>query len=235
MNTWQRSAFRIIRETLESKLSTKLTSKVLFEALEKTQGNPPHSREDLEAWVKGPLQATVNSAVDAAQAEDVREALNARLTELLAGNGVQPEGDTTPRAVLAEVTRRDRDATVAIPTGGEPVRVTVIASGMGFAGRLDAALGAKRVNVDAVHAAEGVKDKAPAIALVDATDFPPIEPEALANSMDGLPNTCARVIWGADLPYGARVVGAMKGPCVALQISEGIEPLIDLVRSRRRG
>lgn len=235
MNTWQRSAFRIIRETLEGKLSTKLTSKVLFEALEKTQGNPPHSREDLSAWVDGALKATIRQSVDEAQAKDVFEALDERLNALLSGDGVQPEGDTSPRAILAEVTRRDRDATVAIPTGGEPVRVAVVASGMGFAGRLDAALGPKRVDVDALHTAEGLKDKAPAIALVDATDFPPIEPETLAKSLDGLTNTSARVVWGADLPYGARVVSAMTGPCVALPISEGIEPLIDLIRSRRRG
>jgi hypothetical protein len=75
----------------------------------------------------------------------------------------------------------------------------------------------------------------PAIVLVDASDFPSIEPTDLAAAM-GKAGEAVRAIWGADLPYGQGVLAAAQRlgiPTTPLDRREGIAPLMDLVRSRR--
>jgi hypothetical protein len=78
---------------------------------------------------------------------------------------------------------------------------------------------------------------APDVVLVDATDFPPVEPDELATALATGPSTLVRVLWGADLPYGRGVVAAATArgvALIALERAHGVEPLLDLVRSRRQ-
>ena len=136
---------------------------------------------------------------------------------------------------------RERDATALVPTTREAVSVLVVASGGGLALRLSAALGSRRVAPSVVASLAALRDHLdhhgpPNILLVDATDFPPIPPDALGVALRRGPSTMVRAIWGADLPYGRGLVAAVGDsqlPVLALERGHGVDPLLDLIRSRR--
>lgn len=137
--------------------------------------------------------------------------------------------------------RRSGETTREVFVDARPVIVIVVASGASFASRLQGALGATRVIPVPAATVERMDEQlrvaAPQIVLVDAADFAPIEPERLAVFLEKLPATTVRAIWGADLPYGGAVLRAMmarSAHATPLDRREGIEPLLDLVRSRQR-
>lgn len=136
---------------------------------------------------------------------------------------------------------RERDATALVPTTREAVTVLVVAGGGGLALRLSAALGSRRVAPFVLGSLTAIRDHLdahgpPNILLVDATDFPPIPPDALGVALRRGPSTMVRAIWGADLPYGRGLVAAVgESPLtvLALERAHGVDPLLDLIRSRR--
>jgi hypothetical protein len=215
---------RLVREVLEGVLAPKLAQAVLFEALGSAR-ELPNTTTDLLHLVRGPVHESVQERAGSSQAT----AVVARLEHMLARRLSQPP----PPA--------DGDATVAVPTHEEAVHMLIVASGPWFGGRLSAALGPERVApAYASHAAalEGAWDAHfPAVVLVDATDFPAIDPGALAAGLRGLPGTTTVAIWGSELPYGRKVRFALEEGGVgamAFEQAGGIDPLLDLIRSRRR-
>ena len=82
-----------------------------------------------------------------------------------------------------------------------------------------------------------VLEGAPPIFLLDASDAAPIEAQRLLMTAEQLPDTTVCVLWGSELPYGrtlAKAVAAQQRSWVVLELREGISPLLDLVRSRRK-
>ena len=133
---------------------------------------------------------------------------------------------------------REDDATTAIPTGRDPVLVAVVANGGALASRLAAALGADRVSPVTVRSIEALAslDKEPGVVVVDGTDFAAIEAPDLAEALGRLSPTTARVVWASDLPYGRRIAHALaqaRMPHASIDRREGVEPLLDVVRSRK--
>jgi hypothetical protein len=234
-----------LRSTLEEALETHVASTVLFEALGAAGAEVPQSREEVLAVVRGPLREVLARRLDAEHAAGLVTRLEEQLGPPPAEPGAEaasPDDVSTvelPLDELAERTSRE-DETTAVPTA-EAVRVLVLAAGSGFARRLELTLGERRVEATHVDGPAGLaralEAEPPAIALLDATDFPAIDRSAVLAAAADLPGTTACVLWGAELPYGRRFVeGIDEGTrrWVLLELREGIGPLLDLVRSRRR-
>jgi hypothetical protein len=144
-------------------------------------------------------------------------------------------------ATAPKLSGRELAATLEVPRDKGAVTVLVIAGSDEFAARLEAALGPARVATRTATTLREVEaltapSRASSIVLVDAMEFPPVEPVALAGLLGGLPASTVRAIWGADLAYGSVVLSELIGrglPATPLDRREGIEPLLDLVRSRR--
>lgn len=230
---------RVLRSTLEQALETHVASTVLFEALGSAGQTVPQTREDVLRVVEGPLRRALARRLDAGEADLIVQ----RIAEQLAPPPPpSPEDLSTvelPLDDLAEETR-PQDATTAFPTA-EAVPVLVLSSGPGFAHRLELALGEQRVkprHVDGPTALKAaLEGEPPAIVLLDAADFPALERSAILSLAHGLPATTACVLWGAELPFGRRFVQAIEAQgrrWVVLELKEGIAPLLDLIRSRRR-
>jgi hypothetical protein len=133
--------------------------------------------------------------------------------------------------------RKDADATRALPTLREPVPVVLIAAGRQFADKLAVALGPKRILALPCHDLDSLQRlihrEEVALAVIDASDFAAIEPATLARTLAGLRATTARVVWAGSLPYGRALLEQLSDQApVSLEADEGIEPLLDLIRSR---
>jgi hypothetical protein len=231
---------RILREALEGVISPGLVTPVLFEALEPYGTLLPAGAEGLLEMVRGSLADVVARRVGHAEAgavvQRVEQMLRMSMTTALGESAPEPAAAPAPRS------GRERDNTALVPLAREAVSVLVIATGAGFATRLGAVLGEHWVAPFVDNSAQSIRARllahtSPDVVLVDATDFPPVTPDELAAAMTAGPPTVARALWGVDLPYGRSlsVAAAAAGlPLIAIERAHGVEPLLDLIRSRRR-
>lgn len=206
-----------LRSALSELLPRDLGPQLLFQAL-RPLPNLPRTQDEVEALVAGSLREALIREVGASRGEDLTQ----RLTERL----------------QAQRPAHDPDATRSLPTLRHPVPVMVVGASRRFGDKLAAALGPRRVEVttcdslDAIERAMARLDIA--LAVIDASDFASIEPPALALALGRLRPTAARVVWAASLPYGKALLARLPGG-VSLEADEGVDPLLDLVRSRRNG
>jgi len=216
-------------------MSPATVSAVLFEALSSHGSDVPSTTEALRKLANLSLRPALEKRI----AEDRVEAMMQRVHAALEAEESEPEISIQRGRSTAPppATGREADATRAVPTTKRPVQVLVVAGGDGFERRLASALGPARV---APATAATLRDiqrfRNAAIVLVDATSFPAIEPRDLADELAGLPETTAKCIWGSDLPYGRGVLAAIEPigtHVVSITRADGIEPLLDLIRSRR--
>jgi hypothetical protein len=140
----------------------------------------------------------------------------------------------------AENKFRETEVTAKFAIQAKAVAVMVVASGLILEKRLAAALGPVRISPFTVGILERFEREAhnrkPPVVILDATDFPPISAEDIAAAMSTLPGTTVKAIWGIDLPYGRSVSDTLKALGVTptpFDRQEGLEPLLDVVRSRR--
>jgi hypothetical protein len=228
---------RMIRRTLEEALETRTASAVLFEALSASGKGVPQTRSEFLAVVSGPLREALHRRLEA----DYADELVHRIARQLMPRYDEP---MTVEATLDDLalTTRDDEATTAFPTEDRAVRVLVVAAGGSFASRLAMALGENRAAPRAVGTPDQLRlalleGTPPPIFVVDASDVAPIEAARVAHAGDQLPTTTACVLWGSELPYGrtfAKAVSGQRRNWVLLEVREGIAPLLDLVRSRRK-
>lgn len=211
-----REPVEALRTALGELLPRDLGAQLLFEAL-RPLPSLPRSDEEVEALVRGSLREALirHSGAD-------RGAALADGLALLIRN---------------ERPRRDADSTRSMPTLRRPVPVMVLGASDRFTERLDAVLGPKRVETLPCHDLDqlqrAVRRQEIALAVIDASDFAPIEPKELAKALSELRATTARVVWCATLPYGRALLKALADQAVvSLESEEGIEPLLDLIRSR---
>lgn len=233
---------RLLRSTLEESLEAHVASTVLFEALGAAGPDVPHSLEEVLWVVRGPLREALARRLDGEQVRLLLERIEALLAPPTEEPDPRVEEATTVELSLDELAESSTrgDATASVPTA-DAVRVLVFASGSGFARRLELALGERRVH--AVHVespaalSAALEDGPPAVVVLDATDFPTIDGNQVLSALTSLPRTTACVLWGTELPYGKRFLAAAEAhdrPWVTLALREGIGPLLDLIRSRRR-
>ncbi|MEM9193604.1 MAG: hypothetical protein AAGF12_30800 [Myxococcota bacterium] len=231
----QRRAVGRIRRIIEGVLSPSRTSTVLFEALAAHGDEIPRNDHDVRALVRGPLRSALSNRVGEEQTNSLIEVIESALSEVLDPDAAAPTPIPDEPPTMAAL---DPDATAAFPLASAPVEVAVVAGGRGFADRLAMALGPRRVAPRAVSGAAQLKSLTPepAIVIVDGTDFTAIEPDVWARLFTQLPPTTVVVVWAAGLPYGRTTVEALtiaSVDAIALKRTEGIEPLLDLIRSRR--
>lgn len=231
----ERPELRLVREKLESVLAPALASSVLFEALADGDGRPPSTGEGTLAFVKGPLARVLARKIRGETGTVIVKDLTEML-EAIVGPQLTPVSPAHRNKVV-----RDMDVTFEITRDKGAVPVLVLASQDALAARLEAALGPGRISTRTVstkHELEGQLKKTSfaKILLVDAIEFPSIEPVALAALLQSSPPGTIHAIWGADLAYGSVLLGELlekRVPATPLDRREGIEPLLDLVRSRR--
>ena len=224
----ERAELRLVREKLESILAPDLAHAVLFEALSALGGRPPTSETSVIALIDGPLRRALARRLDP---DDIEHLIAEMVDE------VQRVFAAAPSPQNGRF--RELEVTLAIHRGKGAVGVLVFSGSDDLAARLQIALGPDRVaartctsraEVDAL-----LKGNVSAILLVDSVDFPPIEPVELAERIAAAPPGTVRAIWGTDLGYGGVVLGellARHSSVTPLDRREGIEPLLDLVRSR---
>jgi hypothetical protein len=248
---------RLVRETLERELGAPLAAAVLFDALAAFGGRVPAGAAEITRLVRGALREAIEK-----RAPSLARKAKAELEEMLASAEVPTdvhralaagaESETAPddagttaryRAMGSRPPPWPSEATTAtMPALRGATTVLVIAQSSAFADRLLVALGAARVaagweddlvEVDRALAAPSP----PALAIVDATDvtFPP---DRLARALRGAGPSTVRAVWGSDTAVGTRVLDLLEASgdgAAALSIAEGVEPLLDLVRSRGAG
>ncbi len=227
-------SMRMLREALEGVLSPDLATSLLFDALEPFGSRIPEGTDALLALARGPLHDAIVKRVGEGEASAVLE----RVEELIARSKLSQANQPPPDPFLNE----DRLATTTrMPILREAMTVLIVAAGQGLSLRLEAALGSDTVLTYVISSPQNIRNKlrsadAPYMALVDATDFAQIDAALLADIFaDGAP-TLVRAIWGAELPYGRAIATAMtqRGfPPLELKRADGVESLLDLIRSRR--
>lgn len=222
-----------MREALEGVLAPALVSRVIFDALESHGESIPSTPRDLIELVRGPLRARLVERLGLDTAAIAVEHVIALLQAMDEPRSIR--GGTPIR-----VTAPESGPTLAIPTGPEPVPVVVIAGATAMLCRLEAALGSRRlaawpaVTADDVRAS--LKQGSPAIVLVDAGDIPAIAIETLASFLASVPSTAVCAVWASELPFARRLAVAAKvagADLVWLSRKDGVEPLLDLIRSRQ--
>jgi len=228
------TGLRLVREALEGVLAPEVVSQVMFEALEAQGDAIPSNEVQLVAFARGPLHKALLTRLGMQNASVASEHVVALL------EAARMKRPPPPLPPSASVSRNRGEPTLALPAYSEPVEVMVVAGGGAMVSRLDAALGSGRVSpwaaigVDDVRA--GLRDAAPAIVLVDAADVPAVDVWTLASLLAAAPATAVCVVWGVELPFGRRLVQAARS--VGAEIGwlsrrDGVEPLLDLIRSRQ--
>ena len=145
-------------------------------------------------------------------------------------------------AATSSETQRLRSAegptTASLQKVPEAVPVLVVASSFAFAYRLEAAAGPVDVvsdTVDDIRRLRGaIRDMRPRVVVVDAIDAAMLEATELAEEI-ALPGIVC-VVWGREMAYGKRVLdalAALDARGVSIARKDGIEPIVDLVRSLR--
>lgn len=215
----------LIREALEGLIEPRIASSVIFEALERGGVvELPSDADELLGFIKGPLRAATTDRVGAASAADAVD----RLTEVLQRALKRPEAAA-------------QSSTVEVPAGAGPVRVLVLGRGTSLAVRLRASLGGDRVAVGAATALSAaehlIQNLNPELVVLDAVDPIQDSVDGLVSLLGGLPPVCTRLVWGREQPWAERIADSLDAASVSftpVDRREGVDPLLDLIRSRPR-
>ncbi len=224
----ERPELRLVREKLESVLAPAIAQSALFEALAEAGGRPPTSHDAVVALIDGPLRRALTRRLTADDLDPLLSEIVLAVGRVFASNPVPQKGRFRELEITFQITR-----------GKGAVAVLVFSGSDELSARLEVALGADRVAPRTCTSRAEIEalleGNAPPILLVDAVEFPPIEPVELAELLATAPRGTVRAIWGADLGYGSVVLGELVDRNVTatpLDRREGIDPLLDLIRSR---
>ena len=214
---------RLVRETLEGVLHPSTASAVFFDALTAHGGALPTDTEATLALVRGPLRGALAERLGESEAQSVIGGLEQMFVAI--------------RDARSRSSRHD-EITQSVALSDAATVVFVLASASTLAERLEAVVGPKVLTTvvigDEAIWAERLAQLPPGFVLVDASDFPAIEPSALAGHLRALPPHLVRALWGVDLPYGQSLLAEAlpEAQLTPFDRREGIEPLLDVIRSR---
>ncbi len=216
---------RLIRETLEGVLHPSAASTIFFEALQASGGSLPKGTQEAIDMVNGPLRGALEEKLG-----DDGGVIADQLAMMLS---------SIPRAVRKRPSRHD-EQTKTMQLSDQTLPVYVLTSSKDLVARLHASVGPKVMSPllisDALTLRTRMVQLAPSFVLIDASDFPAIEPRELAEELSTLDAKVVKAVWGADLPYGQGVMDAAHQLGFSLtpfDRSEGVEPMLDVIRSRR--
>ncbi|MEM9190810.1 MAG: hypothetical protein AAGF12_16620 [Myxococcota bacterium] len=214
---------RLVREALEGLVAPRLASGVIFDALAASADSElPRNQAELLAFVAGPLSRAAERRVGGAQAREMVRQIETVLSSV----------STKP-----QTTRVGR--TLEVPIGGGPVVVLLLSRVSGLAVALRAAVGGERLGVrtvaDAATATGLALQLKPDLLIVDATNPTDDSVEEVADVMSAVGPTCARLLWGHEERWAqalGQVLTERKVRYTPVDRREGVDPLLDLVRSR---
>lgn len=220
---------QLIRESLEGVLNPATASAVLIDALG-SQSSPPRTTDELLAFLRGPIDARIHEQLD----KRTRTELVALIAERIASSAADRSS-----VRRAERYRADEDTQTVVLAAGH-MDVVVAAATSNFSDKLRRALGGEVASTllakDSPSLSSALSRKPPSLVVIDASDFPTIEPPRLISSLDHYTDEDAiRALWGSDLPYGIAVAQAAEQQGVAItpfDRREGIAPLMDIIRAR---
>jgi hypothetical protein len=223
-------------------VSPTVATTLLFEALEASGRAPPATVEEMRAFATGPLAEAVRRKLRDDDASQIHRRVSALFTRALDRKapgtasevdvdvdldlGVDDDGDTTSTAVMTVVSR--------------PVPVVVLSARSTFAERLVLCLGEDRVKTIAVTdeaaLSKNVFAYSALVVVLDGAAPTAVDGASLAAALRRLPNGATTIVWASDADGGAALAGALEragAAAVTLGRADGIEPLLDLILSRR--
>jgi hypothetical protein len=228
----------MVREALEGVVSPTIATTLLFDALEASGKPPPSTIEEMRAFAHGPLDEAVRRRMRDDEASEIRTRVGALFARAMASElplsldvdvdlGMEGDGD-------------DATATAQMTVVKRPVPVVVLSARGEFADRLVVCLGEDRVKTIAV-ADEAALSKAvfaysALVVVLDGVMPVPVDEAALAAALRRLPNGATTIVWASETEGGAALAGSLERhgtSVVTLGKSDGIEPLLDLILSRR--
>ncbi len=231
------AAMQLLREAMEGLLVPDLVARAIFDALGEYGGNLPQRGKDLKTFVEGPLSRTLMRRVDEATRLAILERLRP-IVEAIIQSEIPPPAAVVPRVAIpaAPSSGFDQLPTERRLTQSHPY-VLIVAGGRSMQVRLRLAVGASLEvstvrNAVELHAA--ILARSPRLLLVDAADPADIAARELARALSRACVDSLVVVWGSTRPVGADVLSRLSDaapPAIGLEEAEGVEPLLDVVRS----
>jgi hypothetical protein len=220
------AGLHLVREALEGVIEPTAASAALFDALE-VQGSErlPANAEELIAFVQGPLHIVVGRRLGTTGADEIVQRIEQTIKRVVKGLPLRHGGAAT---------------TLEIMVGTGPVRVLVLSRRSTLAVRLRAALGGMQVQVTSADGESSARDAVeahdPEIVVIDALS-PIGDADSVMEFLAHLPATTTSVLWGEEQSFGRdlkhRAV-PRRQKLTTVERSEGVNPLLDLIRSRHR-
>ena len=223
MDSMSDSGMKLIRTKMEALLAPRTASAIIFDALASDRANEiPDKPAALYRFVTGPLRGAAERRIGAADAKQLIAQLEKALVV-----GARPEPEITA------------GRTLELPIGGGPIQVVVASVDASLAVALRASVGGDRLGVQVVETPTALRGAVrrlrPELVVLDGTAAISGVLEEIVAAIETLPPTSARLLWGHDHPFGARLAKVLEDRrCEFSRIDhrEGVEPLLDLVRSR---
>ena len=235
------SDFLVVRQTLEEVTSTEIATSVIFEALESWGAELPKDGADILRWSKGPLRDAMGRRLASDKVDRVIQRIHLALGVEDVPELTQIEVDIDlADNIREEITQSDLTTKAIIPlTADETVSIVVVGNRPAFGAHLEASLGSGRVRVRTVSTESELRHASfsenPVLVVVDATTPSPLGIAELAAALDHLPEKTMRIWWGADSDFSQSALPILEESTdrlLELPLSEGIEPLLDLILAR---
>jgi hypothetical protein len=233
-----RAELVMVREALEGVVSPTVATSLLYEALEASGRPPPGTLEEMRAFAHGPLDAQVRKRMREEDASEIRLRVGA-----LFGRAMASE---MPLAVDVDVDLgfegddADGTATAQMMVVKRPVPVVVLSARADFSDRLVVCLGEDRVKTIAVTdetaLSKAVFAYSALVVVLDGAAPAKVDGTALAASLRRLPNGATTIVWASDTEGGAALADGLEragAAAVTIGRGDGVEPLLDLILSRR--
>ncbi len=235
-----RAELIMVREALEGVVSPTMATTLLFEALEASGRPPPRTIEQMRAFASGPLDHAVRQRLRDEDASQIRDQVDALFARALARSPRTASVEVELDVELDDEEQTDGTETAQMTTVARPVPVVVLTAREEFADRLVLCLGHDRVKtiavVDDAALSKAVFAYDALVVVLDGASPTSADAAAVAAALRRLPNGATTIVWGSEAAGGATLTKALDragAACVPLGRSDGIEPLLDLILSRR--
>lgn len=230
----------MVREALEGVVSPTVATTLLFEALEASAASPPTSLEEMRAFAQGPLDDAIRRRVRDSDAAEIRERMGQLFVRAIEGDGIDVSVDVDLDAEAQDDDRADGTATAQMTVVKRPVPVVVVSARPQFSERLVVCLGEDRVKtiavVDDTALSKAVFAYSALVVVLDGAAPVSVDAAAIAGALRRLPNGATTIVWASETDGGARLCAELDragAAAVTLGRADGIEPLLDLILSRR--
>jgi hypothetical protein len=233
-----RAELVMVREALEGVVSPTVATTLLFEALEASGKPPPGTLEEMRAFATGPLDEAVRKRMRDSDASQIRERVGLLFSRALDGEG---EADLDVDVDFGQSEEEsDGTETAQMTVVSRPVPVVVLSGRSEFADRLVVCLGEDRVKTIAVTdetaLSKAVFAYSALIVVLDGASPVKVDAVVLAAALRRLPNGATTIVWASETEGGASICSGLEragAAAVTLGRADGIEPLLDLILSRR--